>query len=103
MILFGFCSTFDKLGKKECASKQIPDETLCSVTADVIGSTEFDAERFEELIEKIVVPGANRLIFIFKDGRSVEKEWKDRSRSESWTPEMKERARQKNLERRKSQ
>lgn len=97
------CSTFDKLGKKECASKQIPDETLCSVTADVIGSTEFDAERFEELIEKIVVPGANRLIFIFKDGRSVEKEWKDRSRSESWTPEMKERARQKNLERRKSQ
>ena len=96
------CSTFDKLGKKECASKQIPEETLCSVTADVLGSTEFDSVQFEELIEKIVVPSANHLVFMFKDGHTIEKEWEDRSRSQSWTPEMKEQARQRNLERRKA-
>ena len=94
------CRTFDKDGKKECASKQIPDEILCTVTAEVIGSTEFDAELFEELIEKIIVPQSNRLQYVFKDGHTVEREWPDRSRSESWTPEMKAEARLKTLERR---
>ena len=95
------CSTYDRNGKKECASKQIPEETLCSVTASVIGSAEFDAELFEAQIEKIIVPGANLIQFVFKDGHTVEKEWQDRSRSQSWTPEMKEQARRRNLERRK--
>lgn len=94
------CRTFDKDGKKECASKQIPDETLCAVTAEVIGSTEFDAELFEQLIEKIIVPQSNRLQYVFKDGHTVEREWQDRSRSESWTPQMKAEARRKTLERR---
>ena len=94
------CYTFDKLGKKECASKQIPDETLCMVTAEVLGTEIFDAEVFEEQIEKIVVPGPNQLTFYFKDGRTIEKEWKDRSRAESWTTEMKEKARKTSLERR---
>jgi len=96
------CSTFDKLGKKECASKQIPDETLCAVSAEVLGLPEFDAELFETLIEKIIVPKANHLQFVFKDGHIVEREWQDRSRRESWTPEMKEEARLKTLERRKT-
>jgi len=60
-----------------------------------------EEELFEALIEKIIVPGANLLKFVFKDGHTVDREWQDRSRSQSWTPEMKERARQKNLERRK--
>ena len=94
------CYTFDKLGKKECASKQIPDETLCMVTAEVLGTEIFDAEVFEEQIEKIVVPGPNQLTFYFKDGRTIKKEWKDRSRAESWTTEMKEKARKTSLERR---
>ncbi len=94
------CRTFDKDGKQHCASKQIPDETLCSVTAEVLGLQIFDADCFETQIEKIIVPKANTLHFIFKDGHTVEREWKDRSRRESWTPEMKEKARQKSLERR---
>lgn len=93
------CSTFDKDGKKQCASKQIPDETLCAVTSEVLETAKLDAELFEKMIDKIIVPKANILRFIFKDGHEVEKTWKDRSRSESWTPEMKETARQRNLER----
>ena len=94
------CSTFDKLGKKECASKQIPDETLCLTAAEVLGTKVFNADVFEAKIEKIIVPKANCLTFIFKDGRIEERTWKDRSRAESWTDEMKEKARKTSLERR---
>lgn len=95
------CSTFDKLGKETCSSKQIPDETLCSVVAELLGTEEFDADTFEREIAKIIVPKANHLLFVFHDGHTVEKEWQDRSRRQSWTPEMKEQARQRSLERRR--
>ena len=93
------CSTFNKMGKKECASKQIPDETIRMVTAEVLGIEKFNAEVFEEKIDKIIVPQANRLLFLFNDGHTAEREWKDRSRSESWSKAMREKARQKALER----
>lgn len=41
----------------------------------------------------------NALIFCFNDGSEITRIWKDRSRSQSWTDEMKEAARQKTLER----
>ena len=97
------CSTFNKYGKKECPAKQIPDETLCATVADVLGTPYFDENIFEEKIEKIVVPKNNSLMFVFKDGQTVERTWKDRSRKESWTPEMKEQARLKALERRNAE
>ena len=92
------CSTFDRLGKKECASKQIPNDTLCDVTTEVLGLKEFDADFFKDSIEKILVPSANHLTFIFNDGHTEERVWKDRSRAESWTDEMKEKARRKSTE-----
>lgn len=67
------CSTFSKFGKKECASKQIPDETLCTITAEVLGTPTFEIKKFEEEIAQIVVPKANHLTFIFKDGHTEEK------------------------------
>ena len=50
-------------------------------------------------IERIVIKPENLVEFTLKDGTVRELKWKDRSRSESWTPEMKEAARQKTLER----
>jgi len=35
------------------------------------------------------------------DGSEIVKRWKDRSRAESWTPEMKEKARQRALQARR--
>ena len=43
-------------------------------------------------------PG-NLLRFIFADGSTADYVWKDRSRSESWTDEMKAAARRKTKER----
>jgi DNA invertase Pin-like site-specific DNA recombinase len=87
------CSTYNTKGKRFCpTAKQIPENTLISVCCDVLKVPEFDVEIFAEQIEKILVPAPNELIFIFTDGHEVKTNWKDRSRSESWTDEMKKAA-----------
>ncbi len=84
------CATYNTKGKKYCpTAKQIPENTLISVCCEVLGISEFDANIFEKQIEKILVPAPNELIFIFTDGHKISANWKDRSRSESWTDEMK--------------
>lgn len=35
------CGTFNSMGKAACASKQIPEETLHAVTAEVLGQVDF--------------------------------------------------------------
>lgn len=95
------CDTFNSLGKAACASKQIPESTLQQVTADVLGQNNFTHEWLCERIQHIRVCNENTLIFCFKDGSEITRIWKDRSRSQSWTDEMKEAARQKTLERSK--
>ena len=88
------------MGKAACASKQIPEETLQGVTAEVLGQVDFPEELLRRLIKSILVCNGNVLVFRFFDGSEVKREWHDRSRSQSWTPDMKEAARQKALERR---
>lgn len=87
------CDTFNSLGKAACASKQIPEPTLQQVTADVLGQNDFTHKWLCSQIQHIRVCNDNTLIFCFKDGSEVTRKWKDRSRSESWTDEMKENAR----------
>ena len=94
------CATFNSRGKKYCpTSKMIPEETLKTVSAAALGLAEFDAEIFKEQIMYIDACSGNLLRFHFYDGSEKELIWKDRSRSESWTPEMRETARQKALSR----
>jgi len=66
----------------------IPENTLISICCDVLKLLNFDVEKFFAQIEKIIVPAPNELIFFFSDGHEEYKTWKDRSRSESWTEEM---------------
>ncbi len=94
------CRTYQEEGRLKCAAKRIPESVLEETAAGVLGLDTFDADAFKAQIERIDVPGANRLIFVFKDGHTEERTWKDRSRAESWTPEMREAARQKALQRR---
>lgn len=94
------CGTFNSVGKAVCASKQIPEETLNTVTAEVLGKPDFTREALRSRIKNIVVCNGNMLIYRFQDGSEVTRKWQDRSRSQSWTDEMKEAARQKVLERR---
>ena len=84
------CATYNTRGKKYCDSKQIPESTLSAITAEVAAI---------EDIEKIVVFNGNRLEYHLADGSVIERIWADRSRSESWTEEMREEVRRRKLER----
>jgi len=89
------CSTFNTRGKEFCpTSKQIPEETLMEVTAEVLGLPAFDPEIFLARVKEIHVGEHNALTYIFHDGNTAEATWPDRSRAESWTQEMRESARQ---------
>ena len=88
------CRTYQEKGKRFCHSKKIPEATLKATVAEVLGLEVYDAAIFSNQIDYILVPGHNQLSFVFKDGNMVYRTWQDRSRSESWTPEMREKARQ---------
>ena len=86
------CVTYLRRGKKHCAAKQIPEETLRSLTRGALGVPEITEENIRILAE-IRIPCPNLILFVFKDGHETERVWQDRSRAESWTDEMKEKAR----------
>ena len=84
--------TYLRRGKKYCPAKQIPEETLYCITCEVLGVHEVTEENIQVLAE-IRIPSPNHILFVFEDGREIERVWQDRSRAESWTDEMKEKAR----------
>lgn len=75
------CSTFNRLGKAYCPSQQIPEDIL----KRVIGDTVFC---------EIRIPCHNTINIIQNDGTVITKHWENPSRSESWTPQMREMARE---------
>ncbi len=92
------CSTFNKLGKMNCPSKQIPEDILLSLSAQVLGRSTFDEAAFNEQIQEIRISGPNKVIFVFRDGHTAERVWQNKSRRDSWSAEAKQRARQHQLE-----
>jgi len=88
------CATFNTKGKKHCASKQIPEETLKSACADVLGTEGFDDAIFAERVAFITAQPENKLTFHFTDGQTATTQWKDRSRRESWTDDKRQKARE---------
>lgn len=87
------CKTFNVYGKSACGSQQIPEDVLMGQAAVALGLPDFDVTAFKAQVSEIRVPGANQLLFIFKDGHKVELAWQT-SRRDSWTPEMRQRARE---------
>ena len=89
------CQTYNRFGKSACASRQIPEDILYETTAAVLGLDSFDEQIFKKKITGIDVLDNNTLLFHFKDGSTREATWQHKSRAESWTPEMKQKARNK--------
>ncbi|MPM58830.1 hypothetical protein SDC9_105663 [bioreactor metagenome] len=91
------CATYLERGRSACPAKQIPETALLDACAEALGLPSFDEVEFRKKISRIEVTGTNTLRFVFiYDGIRVVM-WKDRSRSESWTAEMKQAAREKSL------
>lgn len=88
------CATYNTKGKRYCpTAKQIPEEKLYSACCAVLEIPDFDKAIFQEKVKQIIVPAPNQLTFVFHNGSMKTVEWQDRSRSESWTDEMKEKVR----------
>ena len=85
------CPTFNAKGKAACPSKQIPESVLETIADEVGGVGKITA---------LQACNGNTLVLTLCSGEQIVKRWQDRSRRQSWTPEMKEMARQKELERR---
>jgi hypothetical protein len=83
------CATYFKWGKDSCPAKRIPDDILKEKCAEVLGFAEYNADVFTAKIREVIVPDNGKLVFMFRDGTEVTATWKHRSRSESWTDEMK--------------
>ena len=90
------CPTFNSKGKAFCQSKQIPEDILIAATEEIIGSL----DSLHSKITAVRVENENALVFCLTDGTETVKRWQNRSRRESWTPDRKEVARQKEMERR---
>lgn len=86
------CSTYNSQGKAACPSKQIPETILEDLTADIAPGD----------LTALCAENGNTLVLTLSDGKQIVKRWEDRSRAKSWTPEMREAARQKNFERMKA-
>jgi site-specific DNA recombinase len=103
--VFWNCSTYLEYGRDSCHSKQIPEVILFSLAAEVLELKEFDEAIFKQQIHEIQAPEHNLLIFVFHDGRTIQKQWQHKSRSESWSEEARRQARERQLkclERRKA-
>ncbi|ODA42693.1 recombinase family protein [Desulfosporosinus sp. BG] len=95
------CATFLKEGKAVCHTKQIPEETLFEITTEVLGLLQFDDTVFKKVIREIIVPEFNTLVFVFNDGQQIKRVWQDRPRSERWTEDLRQQAREREFQRRR--
>lgn len=84
------CSTFNYRGKAYCASKQIPEDILKKLIHSVL-STVYT----EDSVHHIEMHPGNRVLFVFQDGHTEERFWKDHSRKDSWDTEKRQKASEK--------
>lgn len=92
------CQLFDTIGKEACPAKQLPENILIAKTSEMLGAADWNREMLLRRVREIKALPDNILIYIFQDGQRKETRWQNPSRQESWTPEMKQKARERQLE-----
>lgn len=97
---FWQCSTYQTFGKDACPAKRIPEETLYALISEVLSTPHFDADVFQARVRELRVHDDNRVIFVMRDGTEIGARWRDKSRKDSWTPEMRQLARERMITRR---
>ncbi len=81
------CGTRLRNGSKACNGKNINEIALKRTSSKVLGLEEFDSNKFDEQIEKVIVVGDDLLEFHFNDGKIVNEKWEFNGRKEYWTEE----------------
>lgn len=91
------CSTYDELGKGYCASKKIRDDVLKKACAKALDMDSFNEKELRDKVDRIDAFNGNKLVLHLKDGTIKEAIWESPSRRDSWTDEMKQKARERSL------
>ena len=96
---FWVCKEYTRNGKAGCPSIRVDEGEFLKVIDELRSDTNYDSETFISRIKEVqIYPDYTmKIIYINKD--EVIKPFKKHSRKNSWTPEMKEKARQRELER----
>ena len=74
------CNGHDKRNSDVCSAKDIPEDILMNVSAEVFGLEIFDSDLFLEKVEEIRIPEHYKLLFIMKDGSEILKTWEPKKR-----------------------
>lgn len=74
------CNGHDKRNSAVCTSKDIRQDVLMNVTAEVLGLEEFDSQVFLERVDYIFAVEDYKLLFKMKDGTEIENHWEPRKR-----------------------
>jgi DNA invertase Pin-like site-specific DNA recombinase len=96
------CRVYDEKGKAYCASKSVPEYALKEAVKRALLLDEYREDKFLAEVENIKVCKDNALVVHLKNEQDFSYHWEYKSRSESWTPEMKEKARIRALENNKN-
>lgn len=87
------CNTYEELGKVYCNSRKVRNDVLMKATCQALETNEFNEELLNNKISFIEIFNGNKLIFHFFNGTKKEIVWEEPKRSDSWTEEMREKAR----------
>lgn len=98
--VFWVCSGMSNQSGSGCKqSLSLRDDTLIELTNKALEVSNFDEALLKKTIDKIMVHDSKDVDFVFKNGTIKTLHFEFKSRKYSWTPEMKEQARRKELER----
>lgn len=87
------CPTFVSKGKTYCPSQSIPEEILNDLICSSFNIAAITEDWVKSHLDLIEVFDKNHIKIYSRDGTIKECNWEQRSRSKSWTPQMKEQAR----------
>lgn len=97
--VFWRCAANLRCKDYKCFMKGVPERILEELAAKALHLAKFDGDIFREKVKEIIIPEANKVRIVLKNGKEKEYSWQDRSRSESWTAEMRAEVSRKNKER----
>lgn len=86
------CATYTTHGKEHCAAKRIPEDILRLKCAEALGNNTYDPVEFLAKVAAITIPEDGVLVFTFKAGLQRTILWEKHSRRDSWTDEMRSKA-----------
>ena len=86
------CSLSVTKGKEACKALQVPHNIIVEASNHILSKDQYNEAYFNSRVKTIIVMPNRTLQFQMEDGTSKDYKWKEKSRSASWTPEMKKKA-----------